>query len=284
MLGSILFQHRQYSLANDAMPDDPIPRFVRVPSCGFLMGSDDGEDDERPAHRVHVDAFFASMHPVTVEQYAEFVKDSGYRPPGVLDLPLVVRPAHESSFRELAAPYVWRGGDPPRERFEHPVTLVTHADAVAYGRWLSGQVGRLVRLPTEAEWERAARGGLEGQRYPWGDDVDASRANFLPDPALKRHRGTQPVGRYPPNALNLYDMAGNVWQWVADWYQPDAYRTGEDRNPRGPTSGTMRVLRGGSWVTHDVQQLRCAHRHKVPPDTYSYSIGFRVVYSDDGSE
>lgn len=285
MPGSILFREflTVHSQATDTMADDSLPRFVRVPGGSFLMGSDEGEEDERPAHPVHVDAFCASIYPVTVAQYAEFVRDSGYHAPSVGELPLVVRPAQESTFRELAAPYVWHGGEPPRGRLDHPVTLVTHADAVAYCRWLSRQIGRLVRLPTEAEWERAARGGLDGMRYPWGDDVDASRANFLPDPALKRHRGTQPVGSYPPNPLQLYDMAGNVWQWVADWYRADAYRAGEDRNPRGPTSGTMRVLRGGSWVTHDVQQLRCAHRHKVPPDTYSYSIGFRVVYSDDRS-
>ncbi len=192
---------------------------------------------------------------------------------------MLVTPQHELPFRELAAPYVWRGGDPPRDRGRHPVTLVTHADAMAYCRWLSGQIGQLVRLPTEAEWERAARGGLEQKRYPWGDDIDASRGNFLPEPALKRHRGTRPVGSYAPNGFELYDMAGNVWQWVADWYGADAYRAADDRNPRGPAQGVFRVLRGGSWVTHDVNQLRCAHRHRVPPDTYAYSVGFRVVYS-----
>jgi sulfatase modifying factor 1 len=268
------------------MREDPIPRFVRVPAREFAMGSDDGADDERPLHRVQVDTFYASVHPVTIEQYAEFTRESGHGAPGIRDLPLVVTPAHESSFRELAMPYVWRSGDPPRERGRHPVTLVTHSDATSYCRWLSGRIGRMVRLPTEAEWERAARGDRDGHRYPWGDDVDASRANFLPDPALKRHRGTRPVGCYPPNDLQLYDMAGNVWQWVADWYRADAYRThnGDPRNPRGPGSGSLRIVRGGSWVTHDVDQLRCAHRHKVPPDTYAYSIGFRVVYSDDGTE
>ena len=93
-------------------------------------------------------------------------------------------------------------------------------------------------------------------------------------------RGTRPVGTYPPNPFGLHDMAGNVWEWVADWYQSDAYAGGDSVNPTGPDSGTLRVLRGGSWLTHDELQLRCSHRHKVPPDTYAYSIGFRVAFSD----
>ncbi len=266
------------------MREDPIPRFVRVPAGEFAMGSDDGAEDERPSHLVQVDAFYVSVYPITVEHYAEFAREMGHALPAVRDLPALVTPAQEASFRELAAPYVWRHGEPPRDRARHPVTLVSHADATAYCRWLSGRIGRLVRLPTEAEWERAARGLLHNTRYPWGDDVDATRANFLPDPALKRHRGTRPVGCSPPNTLQLYDMAGNVWQWVADWYRADAYRTQDRRNPRGPGTGTLRIVRGGSWVTHDLDQLRCAHRHTVPPDTYAYSIGFRVVYSDDGSQ
>ncbi len=266
------------------MRDEALPRFARVPAGEFTMGSEDGAEDERPCHPVHVDAFYASIHPVTVEQYAEFLRETHHTPPGIRDLPALVTPAHEVSFRELAAPYLWRTGEPPRDRLRHPVTLVTHGDATAYSRWLSGRVGRLVRLPTEAEWERAARGPLDRNRYPWGNEVDAARANFLPDPALKRHRGTRPVACYPPNGWQLYDMAGNVWQWVADWYRAAEYHSDERCNPRGPVHGSMRIVRGGSWVTHDVDQLRCAYRHKVPPDTYSYSIGFRVVYSDDGTE
>lgn len=261
------------------MSEDLLPSFVAIPGGRFTMGSLDGAEDERPPRSVQVDAFHVSAHTITIDQYATFVRESGHPAPGLRDLPVMVTAQHELSFRELAAPYVWRNGEPPRERGRHPATLVTHADAMAYCRWLSGRIGQLVRLPTEAEWERAARGGLEQQRYPWGNDIDASRANFLPEPALKRHRGTRPVGSFPANAFNVYDMAGNVWQWVADWYGADAYRDGDDRNPRGPAQGAFRVLRGGSWVTHDIDQLRCAHRHKVPPDSYAYSIGFRVVYS-----
>ena len=265
------------------MAEDLVPRFARIPAGDFGMGAEDGDEDERPARRVQLDAFYISIHAVTNDQYADFVHATDHPAPAVRDLPRVVTAAHESSFRELATPYVWRGGDPPRDRGRHPVTLVSYADAVAYCVWLATRLSRPVRLPTEAEWERAARGKLEGRRYPWGDDIDPSRANFLPDPTLKKHRGTRPVGCYPPNALELYDMSGNVWEWVADWYRPDAYRTAETHNPRGPAEGTLRIVRGGSWVTHDVSQLRCAHRHKVPSDTYAYSIGFRVAYSDDSN-
>jgi formylglycine-generating enzyme len=246
------------------------------------MGADDGDDDERPAHGVYVDAFHLSVHPVTNQQYAEFVRATGHPAPAVRDLPLIVTPVHEMTFRELATTYIWRGGELPQERARHPVTLVTFTDAIAYCAWLSTRLAVAVRLPTEAEWERAARGDLDAKRYPWGDDIDPSRANFLPDPGLKRYRGTRPVGSYAPNAFALYDMTGNVWEWVSDWYAADAYRHSDRRNPRGPAEGTLRIVRGGSWVTHDVSQLRCAHRHKVPADTYAYSIGFRVAYSNVG--
>lgn len=265
------------------MPDDLVPRFARVPAGEFPMGADDGDEDERPIHRVHVDAVYMSVHPITQRQYAEFIRATGHSAPTVRDLPAVATPAHEVAFRELAAPYVWRGGAPPPERAWHPVTLVTIEDALAYCRWMSAKLGVEVRLPTEAEWERAARGDQEGKRYPWGDDIDPSRANFLPDPGLKRYRGTRPVGSYAPNAFGLYDTCGNVWEWVSDWYSPEAYRRSDARNPHGPAAGTLRLVRGGSWVTHDVRQLRCAHRHKVPADTYAYSIGFRVAYSDGES-
>jgi formylglycine-generating enzyme required for sulfatase activity len=262
------------------MLDEMVPEFVRVPADEFTMGADDGEEDERPAHRVFLDSYSISIHTVTNQHYTAFITDTGHPVPAVRELPRMVTPPVEALFRELSAAYCWRGGSPPRDREQHPVALVGFDDAVAYCAWLSRRLGCTVRLPTEAEWERAARGGLASRRYPWGDDIDPSRANFLPDPALKKIRGTRPVGCYPPNNLALFDMSGNVWEWVSDWYRADAYRGSEVRNPQGPDGGALRIIRGGSWVTHDVSQLRCAHRHRVPPDTYGYSIGFRVVYSD----
>jgi formylglycine-generating enzyme required for sulfatase activity len=262
------------------MPDELFPRFARVPEGEFVMGADDGDEDERPAHTASVDAFHLSVFPITNQQYAEFVHASGHPVPAVRELPLMVTPAHEPTFRELAAPYIWHGGEMPRDRWRHPVTLVTYSDAVAYCEWLASELALPVRLATEAEWERAARGELEGRKYPWGDEIDPSRANFLLDPALKRFRGTRPVGSYAPNAFGLHDMTGNVWEWVADWYGPEVYRARDRRNPKGPLEGTLRIVRGGSWVTHDLAHLRCSHRHKVPEDTYAYSIGFRVAYSD----
>jgi len=154
---------------------------------------------------------------------------------------------------------------------------VRYEDATAYCAWLSANVGKPFRLPTEAEWEKAARGGAESKRYPWGDRLDRNMANFLTDPSLKTTQGTTQCRTYPPNNYGLFDMTGNVWEWVHDWYSPQYYATSPQRSPMGPREGTMRVLRGGSWLVADVGMLSCSHRHKVPPDTYSYGIGFRIV-------
>ena len=174
---------------------------------------------------------------------------------------------------------MWLEAEPAPDRLDHPVTLVRYEDVIDYCEWLSIVTKRTVRLPTEAEWEKAARGGLEGKRYSWGDRLDRNMANFLTDPTLKALHGTTRCGSYPPNGYGLYDTSGNVWEWVSDWYDPHYYSGAPFENPSGPSQGQLRVVRGGSWLVADVRMLSCSHRHKVPPDTYSYGIGFRIACS-----
>ena len=253
------------------------PDLARIPAGDFLMGTADGEEDERPVHRVYVSEFFIGRFPVTQEEYARFVRAAGYPAPAIRGLPLIASGGRDGLFKELASPYVWQDTQPPTGRGSHPVVLVRYDDALAYCQWLSKGLNRVVRLPTEAEWEKAARGGVEGQRYPWGNDIDLARCNFLADPLSKRQHGTRPTGTYPPNPYGLCDIAGNVWEWVSDWYTSDYYAGSDVRDPRGPESGNMRLVRGGSWVNDNIAMLRCAYRHEVPPDTYAYSVGFRIV-------
>jgi formylglycine-generating enzyme required for sulfatase activity len=262
------------------MPADLLPEFALIPSGVFVMGSEDADADERPAHDVHLDDFFIAVQPVTHREYERFVQETGHRVPAIYELPLVVTAGgreREDAFRTAGQPYIWLDAQAPADRSDHPVTLVRWDDAVAYCAWLSDATGRTVRLPTEAEWEKAARGGLAGKRYPWGDSLDGAMANFLLDPADRNTQGTTRCRTHPPNGYGLFDMAGNVWEWVHDWHRPTYYATSPRRSPTGPREGTLRVLRGGSWLSADTRMLSCSYRHKVPPDTYSYGIGFRVA-------
>lgn len=262
------------------MASDLLPELALIPSGEFVMGSEDADEDERPAHTVQLDDFMIGVQPVTNAEYARFVHATGWRAPAIYELPLVVTAGgaeRERAFRAAGQPYVWLDSTPPLERLDHPVTLVRWNDAVAYCAWLSDSTGRDFRLPTEAEWEKAARGGVDGKRYPWGDRLDRNMANFLADPSQKGAQGTTRCRTYPSNGYGLFDMSGNVWEWVKDWYDPAYYFSSPPRHPTGPREGTLRVLRGGSWLSADVRMLSVSHRHQVPPDTYSYGIGFRVV-------
>jgi sulfatase modifying factor 1 len=261
------------------MSDESLLQVARIAAGEFVMGAEDGEEDERPPHKAYIDDFAIGICPVTNGEYAQFIRETGHPSPAIRVLPLMVSGALESDFRSLAAAYFWTNGTPPEGRDRHPVTLVGFEDASAYCSWLASKTGKPVRLPTEAEWERAARGGVDGKRFPWGDTLDAACAHFLPHPTVKADRGTAPVGSYPANAFQLHDMAGNVWEWVSDWYSPNYYERAQYINPQGPENGIMRIVRGGAWVNADGRYLRCAYRHKVPPDSYAYSIGFRVAYS-----
>jgi formylglycine-generating enzyme required for sulfatase activity len=212
---------------------------VRIDGGWFTMGSDDGADNERPVHRVWVDAFFLAPCQVTNADYALFLESSGHPPQPM-----------------------WR--DPAFDHPRQPVVAVSWLDAVRYCEWLGGGF----RLPTEAEWERAARGGAEGVRYPWGDDVPDERGRWL--------TGPEPVGGGVPNAFGLYDMCENVHEWCSDWYAADYYAVSPQRNPRGPESGTRRVSRGGSW-RHRIKVSRCAARSSLPPEFRYADYGFRIA-------
>ncbi|MFI5340291.1 MAG: formylglycine-generating enzyme family protein, partial [Candidatus Methylomirabilales bacterium] len=216
---------------------------VRIPAGTFIMGDThgDGEDDERPANRLTLPAFWIDRTEVTNAQFSRFVQTSGYRPQG--------------EWQETAA-----GKDP------HPVVYVTWHDAVAYCR----RAG--MRLPTEAEWEYAAR-GADGRKYPWGDQWDDSRARFSGN---RGNQTTAPVGSYPIGAspFGVLDMAGNVWEWMSSLYRPYAYIPTDGReNPNAPG---RRVVRGGSWLLNP-WDLRAAHRDWAEPDYRSPYIGFRCA-------
>jgi len=268
------------NVALDRTMTPTAPQLARIPAGDFLMGAADGDPDERPVHRVRLSEFFIGRFAVTNDEYARFVRATGHPAPGIRALPLIATGEHEMLFKDFAAPYVWHKGEPPAGRGNHPVVLVTYDDAVAYCAWLSIALRRPVRLPTEAEWEKAARGGAEGTKYPWGNEIDPSQCNYLSDPSAKKQRGTKPTGTFPPNPFGLCDVIGNVWEWIADRYSATYYGEGEATDPQGPADGSLRVVRGGSWVTDDLSMLRNSCRHAVPPDTYAYSIGFRVVCAE----
>jgi formylglycine-generating enzyme required for sulfatase activity len=214
---------------------------VTIPAGAFAMGSDDGQPDERPVHEVWVSAFALAVCPVTNEEYARFVAATGRAP----------------------APRSLRAGfDLPRQ----PVVAVTWFDAVAYCTWLADAVGLPCRLPTEAEREKAARGGRAGARYPWGDHVRGSS----PLAALPE------VGSSEANGYGLRHMADLVHEWCSDWYADDWYLRSPARDPLGPAAGARRVSRGGSW-RHRVPFTPCAARSSLPPDRAYADYGFRVA-------
>ena len=242
---------------------------VLIPAGSFRMGSNDPEadSDEQPVHTVYVDAFYMDKYEVTVGQYKEFVRATGHR-----DLP------------------DWVSRYSPTYR--HPVVGVNWYDAMAYAAW----AGK--RLPTEAEWEKAARGGLVGQKYPWGNAApNGTQCNFADKnvdynwsdkSADDGYQFTAPVGSYPPNTYGLYDMAGNVWEWCLDAYDANFYRNPVHRNPiAGAVSiseitnnytnvKSSRVLRGGSWF-NDAQYVRVAYRYGNAPTYAGGSYGFRCA-------
>ena len=220
---------------------------VRIPAGDFLMGSDAGQEVEQPVHRVYVSAFDLAETQVTVAEYGQFL---------------------EATRRDR--PPTWH--DPKFNHPEQPVTSVSWFDALAYCEWLGAETGIAFRLPTEAEWERAARAGLEGQSFPWGNDDPASRPNY----GVRWREGPERVRQSPPNAYGLFEMCENVHEWCSDWFQADYYGVSPERNPRGPESGTRKASRGGSW-RHHIKISRCSARSSIPPEFKYADYGFRLA-------
>ena len=228
---------------------------VLVPAGAFTMGSPEGEGntDEHPQHMVDLDAFYIDQYEVTVERYSRFLSHTQRE-----------TPKH-------------RGAQMDRSRdAKKPVVGIHWDDAQAYCEW----AGK--RLPTEAEWEKAAR-GMDGRKYPWGNSPpDSSRANFDRDASSWRtdlySKRLKPVGNYEAgkSPYGAYDMAGNVWEWVGDWYDKNYYKNSSKKNPRGPSNGDSRVIRGGSWLNNPVS-IRSANRHWLEPTIGNPTIGVRCA-------
>lgn len=239
--------------ANSAPSGFSVPRTVHIPEGWFLMGSETGQDNEQPVRRVWVDAFEFAECQVTNAEYAQFVMATAHRP----------------------SPQ-W--SDPCLSNSDQPVVAVSWFDAAAYCEWLGSITNRHFRLPTEAEWERAARGGLEQQQYPWGNEPPESLANY----ATRWKTGPEPVAAGECNAYGLFDISANVHEWCADWFDANYYSVAPDQNPPGPSTGTRRASRGGSW-RHYTKVSRCAARSSIPPQFQYADYGFRVACDAGGN-
>jgi len=242
---------------------------VLIQAGDFWMGSETGNDDEKPVHRVSLDAFYIDKYEVTNAQFAVFLNAKGNQVEG--SVPWL---EENDWVNVLQIGGTWQA----REGFaDHPVIWVSWYGAQAYCTW------RGVRLPTEAEWEKAARGGLEGTLYPWGDELAVCDKDAPNSAQFGDCEGdTAPVGSFTPNGYGLYDMAGNAWEWVYDWHDEDQtyFRNSPSHDPTGPESGIYRVLRGGAWDTSP-ESLQVSSRNRAAPDMHLDLIGFRCADNQD---
>ncbi|SDT41251.1 Formylglycine-generating enzyme, required for sulfatase activity, contains SUMF1/FGE domain [Paenibacillaceae bacterium GAS479] len=275
-----------------------------IPEGIYILGTDDKEgfaaDAEGPARPVKVSAFRMAPYAVTNAEYAAFVEATGYvteaeqfgwsyvfhlliENPGQLKI-LGSPPqtpwwlgVEGASWRQPEGP-----GSSIKERLDHPVVHVSWNDASAYCTWAG------VRLPTEIEWEAAARGGLERKRYPWGDVLRPEGEHYCniwqgvfptKNHASDGYLGTAPVNAFLPNGYGLYNISGNVWEWCSDWFTADPTLRGSSEQPQGPSQGAARLMKGGSYLCHQsyCNRYRVAARSSNTPDSSTGNIGFRVV-------
>jgi formylglycine-generating enzyme required for sulfatase activity len=224
---------------------------VLIPAGEFQMGGAGGDKDELPIHPVTLDAFYIDKYEVTNEMYLFCDQSEVCREP--VDVTGITKGDYSSG-----------------EYSNYPVVNVSWEMAKTYCAW------RGARLPTEAEWEKVARGGLTDVRYPWGNDSPSCAIGARNGAQLGKcpKDRTVAVGSFSSNGYQVYDMVGNVWEWVGDWYQADYYASADWRNPPGPSSGREKILRGGSWAS---LEIHVSSRSPVRPETQDYEIGFRCA-------
>src|SRR6185312_8116943 len=277
---------------------------ITLAGGGFLMGTDDKDgfpnDGEGPVREVTLDSFYIDKTTVTNRQFAEFIKATGYKTDAEKYgwsfvfyelLPEELKHAHLQTSSQ--APWwcvvegaYWKQPEGKnsdiKERMDHPVVHVSWNDAVAYCNW----AGK--RLPSEAEWEYAARGGLVQKRFPWGNELNPGGKHFCNIwqgifPGINTmedgYLGTAPAESFGPNGFGLYNMAGNVWEWCSDWFSGDFHKTASATNPKGPANGAAKVIRGGSFLCHEsyCNRYRVAARSSNTVDSSTSNMGFRCA-------
>jgi len=271
-------------VATETKIDEGYGEYLLVPAGEFVMGDvfDEGNSDEIPVHSVYLDDYYIGRYKVTNREFGKFVRDSGYARQEFWEA---------GGFGEYGAePAHWRdarykgGGIPGNE--EYPVVGISWFEAVAYCRWLSHKTGKTYRLPTEAEWEKAAR-GKEKRRYAWGNSIDPTTTNYDSGGDREELRLT-PVGFYDGSVRDGFktrsnaspygalDMNGGTSEWCLDWYARDYYEKSTVRNPQGPGAGQSRVLRSAGYIDSAYYQ-RTAGRHKRGAHVKSFTTGFRCV-------
>ncbi|UJF34840.1 formylglycine-generating enzyme family protein [Paenibacillus hexagrammi] len=290
--------------AQTQVPVNSLPSsMIYIAGGEFLMGTDDQEgfpsDGEGPVRSVTVSPFYIDPYTVTNAEFQRFVEETGYVTEAekfgwsfvfhlfvpASGVEVIGSPAQTPWWLGVNGAY-WRAPEGPEssieERLDHPVIHISWNDADAYCRW----AGK--RLPTEAEWEFAARGGLVQKRYPWGDEIKPGSKHMcniwqgkFPEKnnASDGFIGTAPVHTFDPNGYGLYQMAGNVWEWCSDWFSPSFHVNGPRVNPAGPAKGASRVTKGGSYLCHRsyCNRYRVAARSQNTPDSSTGNIGFRCA-------
>ena len=233
------------------------PEMVLVKGGTFKMGSDDGYDDEKPIHSVTLSDYYIGKYEVTVAQYREFCKQTGHPFPSNPD---------RSWYDEHDKVKSWNWRD------NYPILNVDWYDAMEYCKWLSEQTGENYTLPTEAQWEFAARGGNKSHNYVYSGSNDIDEVAWYDETTYER--GPRPVGQLKPNELGIYDMSGNAFEWCRDYY--GKYTSKSVKNPKGPSRGSYRVIRGGSWYYVD-EFCRVTQRDSPKASLKKFVYGFRVV-------